>query len=159
MIVTLNILMILLLLWIFYEDLKQRQITLIVILALILLGGFLNYQKQILELFLIHSIINILVVLMVVGILWVYSKLKLKTGLFDVFGSGDLLFFLFLAVSFPITTFLVIFSSSLIFSLLVSIAIKKSMKKWIPLAGLQALFLSVVVGVNLVFGIVNLYAF
>ena len=159
MITALNILMIVLLLWIFYEDIKQREITLTVMLLLLLLGGFLNFQKQILEIFLINSIVNILVVTMVVGILWVYSKFKLKAGLFEVFGSGDLLFFLFLAVSFPITTFLVIFSSSLIFSLLVSMAIKKSITKWVPLAGLQALFLSVLVGVNQVFGIVNLYAF
>jgi hypothetical protein len=158
MMMALNILMIFLLLWIFYQDMKERQVTLVLLLLLTLVGGFLNYQKQILEIFLISSILNTMVILMVVLILWMYAKFKLKSELFHVFGTGDLLFFFFLAVSFPITTFLVVFSSSLIFSLLVSIALKKRMKKWIPLAGLQALFLSLLVGVNQVFQIVNLYA-
>jgi hypothetical protein len=158
MITALNILMILLLLWIFYEDMKERQITLVWMLLLLGLGGFLNYQKQILEIFLINSIVNMIVILTVVLILWIYSRLKLRSGLFSLFGTGDLLFFIFLAVSFPMATFVVIFSTSLIFSLVVSVALKKKMKKWVPLAGLQALFLGVLVGVNQIFQIVNLYA-
>lgn len=159
MIITLNILMIILLLWIFYQDMKDRQITLVLMLGLLLLGGYLNYEKQILELFLINSIINMFAVITVVLVLWVYAKFKLKTGLFKVFGTGDLLFFLFLSISFPTTTFLVIFSSSLIFSWAISMVLKNKMKKWVPLAGLQALFLGIVVGVNQVFEFVNLYAF
>ena len=159
MITLLNILMIVLLLWIFYEDIKERKITLISMLLLLFLGAYLHYEKQILEVFLINSIVNLTLVVLVVAILWVYSKFRLKSELFKVFGTGDFLFFLFLAVSFPITTFLVIFSCSLIFSLLVSIVFQKRIKRWVPLAGLQALFLSVLVGVNLVFQVINLYAF
>jgi hypothetical protein len=150
--------MILLLLWVFLQDIKERQVTLVLLLSLILLGGFLHYKKQILEIFLLNILVNTMTILVVVFILWMYSKLKLKSELFHVFGTGDLLFFLFLAVSFPITTFLVVFSSSLIFSLIVSIVLKNSLKKWIPLAGLQALFLSLLIGANQLFHIVNLYA-
>ena len=158
MMLTLNILMIALLFWIFYEDLKDRSITLVWMLLLLILGGFLNFEKQILELFLINTLINVLTVSFVMSILWVYAKFKLKKELFKVFGMGDLLFFVFMAVSFPTTTFLVMFSCSLIFSLLVSTFLQKTLTKWVPLAGLQALFLGLIFGVNHFFNFVNLYA-
>jgi len=157
MITALNITMIGLLFWIFYEDVKERSITLVLMILLLVIGGYLNYTKHIIELFLISSLINLLTVSVVVLILWLYSKLKLRTELFKVFGTGDLLFFLFMVISFPTTTFLVMFSSSLVFSFVISLVLRKKMTKWIPLAGLQALFLGLIVGVNQVFGVVNLY--
>lgn len=158
MITTLNIVLLGLLLWIFLEDLKERQISLIVVLSLIILGGSLNYRHHILELFLISTLINALVIAVVVFILWIYSKFKLKKDLFQVFGLGDFLFFVFLVVAFPTPTFLVVFSSSLIFAFLISILFQKKLTKWVPLAGLQALFVALVVGVNEIGEIINLYA-
>jgi hypothetical protein len=158
MMIALNILMIALLFWIFYEDLKDRKITLVWMLSLIVLGGFLNFEKQIFEVFLINTLLNIITVFFVIAILWIYSRMKIKKQLFQLFGTGDLLFFIFMAVSFPTTTFLVLFSASLIFSLLLSTLLKKRLTKWVPLAGLQALFLGLIFGVNHVFNFVNLYA-
>ena len=155
----LNIVMIGLLFWIFYEDLKDREITLFVMLGLLCLGGYLNLREHLFEIFLMSTLMNVMMVSLVLLILWLYSKVKLKSGLFQVFGTGDLLFFLFMAVSFPITSFLVLFSCSLFFALIFSVVFKKRLTKWVPLAGIQALFLGLIVGANQVFEVVNLYAF
>ena len=98
MIAFLNILLVALLIWICIEDIKTREISLLVIASLIMLGGFLNYRHYIVELFLVSCLINTLIVLLVVFVLWGYSKFKLQKPLFEVFGIGDLLFFVFLAV-------------------------------------------------------------
>ena len=156
--IALNILMIGLLFWIFYEDLKDREISLVVVLLLLALGGYLNWAHHSLWLFLTSILLNILIITMVISVIWLYAKFKLQKGLFDVFGMGDLLFFVFLAISFPLPAFTVILSGSLIFSLLLSIVLKKKLSKWVPLAGLQALFTALVIGVNLVLTNINLYA-
>lgn len=73
-------------------------------------------------------------------------------------GFGDILFFLVFAVGFPLETFLWLFVSSLVFSLIFHILTKGIRKdETIPLAGFQALFLFVILFINLAFGIVNLY--
>jgi len=154
-----NIGMIAMLFWIFYEDVKDKKVTLLLLVSLFVTGGFLNSQYQIIELFLISSLINFGVILMVIILLFIYTKIKLKTELFKVFGVGDLLFFAFMAISFPTTTFLVLFSTSLIFSLLLSLIFQKKLQKLIPLAGFQALFLGLIIGANQLLNIVNLYAY
>lgn len=157
MITGLNIAIILLLFVIFYQDIKDREVTLLWMLLLVGLGGFLNYNSLLPELFLLSLAVNGLILLMVFSILWIYAKFRFRDGLSSVFGSGDALFFLFLGVSFPTTTFAVIFSCSLIFSLVISVVFKKKLTKWVPLAGLQALFLGVLIGINQFFDVVNLY--
>ena len=159
MITALNIVMIVLLIWIFYEDLKNREITTYVMIGLLFIGGFLNFREHIFKIFLISTVINILVISWVVFILWLYAKFELKSNLFKVFGIGDVLFFIFMGVSFPTSTFLVIFSCSLIFSLMISLTFRKKLTKMVPLAGMQALFLVLIVGINLIFELVNLYTF
>lgn len=154
-----NIVMMGLLFWIFYEDLKERKVTLAVLLLLFVVGSFLNIQQQIWEVFFISSILNLSVVLMVLLVLFIYTKVKLKQPLFEVFGLGDVLFFIFMAISFPTTTFLVLFSTSLIFSFVISVTFQKQLKKFVPLAGLQALFLGLIIGSNQLFDMINLYAF
>jgi len=159
MMLAINIGMIAMLFWIFYEDVKDKKVTLLLLVSLFVTGGFLNSQYQIIELFLISSLINFGVILMVIILLFIYTKIKLKTELFKVFGVGDLLFFAFMAISFPTTTFLVLFSTSLIFSLLLSLIFQKKLQKLIPLAGFQALFLGLIIGANQLLNIVNLYAY
>ena len=146
---TVNISMIALLFWVFYEDIKDRKVTLLLLISLFAVGGFLNSQHQILELFLLSSLINLGVIAIITLLLLLYAKLKMKSSLFEVFGLGDLLFFGFMAISFPTASFLVLFSTSLIFSFLISIAFQKQLQKLVPLAGLQALFLGLIIGANL----------
>ena len=154
-----NSILIVMLLWVFYEDLKERKVTLLLLLLLMIVGIFLNIKQHILIVFLLNSIINLGLIFGVIITLYLYAKLKLKTPLFQVFGLGDLLFFIFMAISFPTTTFIILFSASLVFSLLISVVFRQQLKKMIPLAGLQALFVSLMVGGNLLFNFVDLYAF
>ena len=150
---------IILLLAITYQDIKERKIYLLNVLALIFVGGFIFLYKVLPFIFLINIGVNLLVVLMLLLILILYCKIKLKISLLKALGGGDILLFLALAISFPTSFFLIIFSLSLIFSTLVFSVIKNKVEdKRVPLAGLQALFLAIVLIINNIFGFVNVYA-
>ena len=158
MILSLNIAIIGLLFWVFYQDLKERKVMLFLLLGLLVLGGFLYSQFQLLELFLIHISINMTVVGCILLILFLYTKWVMRRKLFEAFGLGDLLFFLILAVSFPVPTFLIVFSSSLVFSFMVYMVVRPSLKEQtIPLAGFQALFVLLIMTSNLIFNFTDLY--
>jgi len=159
MIFTLNLVMIGLLFSIFYEDMKERKVTLMNLLLLIVIGGFIHSHNQYLEAFLISSILNLSIVLIILGLLFFYAMFKLNTSLFLVFGIGDGLFFIVMALSFPTTTFVVLLLSSFIFSLIISLLFKKKLKQLIPLAGLQALFTGITIGTNQLFHCIDLYTF
>jgi phosphatidylserine synthase len=158
MITGLNITIVLLYLWVFYQDLKERKVMLILLIALAALSGFLHSQYSLFEVFLLNILVNAAVVSAVVFVLLLYARFVLHKKLFDVFGLGDLVFFLILAVSFPIPSFLVIFSCSLLFAFIVSILLKASMKeKTVPLAGFQALFVAILMVSNMLFNFIDLY--
>lgn len=158
MIVFLNIAIIALLLWIFYQDIKERKVLLISMITLLFVGGLLHSQYQFFELFLLQIGINIGVVGVVLMLLWLYTHFVMRKRLFEAFGLGDLLFFIIIAVSFPTPTFLVVFCCSLLFSLVLFIALKTSLKEnTIPLAGFQALFIVLLLVSNLLFNFVDLY--
>ncbi|WP_348712023.1 hypothetical protein [Tenacibaculum sp. 190524A05c] len=79
-------------------------------------------------------------------------------SLFEALGLGDILFFLVFAIGFPVETFLLLFITSLLFSLIIFISLKAKLRhKTVPLAGFQALFLFLILFINLAFDIVNLY--
>ena len=152
-----NILMIGLLLRVFYEDIKDRKVTFIVLVILLLLGGFIHSQHQNLWVFFLSSLLNLSIVLTIILVLYVYANFKLKTSLSKVFGLGDAFFFIVMAVSFPTATFLVLFATSLLFSFVIAVLFKKTLKKFIPLAGLQALYIGLTLASNQLFHIINLY--
>jgi hypothetical protein len=153
-----NILRIGLLFFVFYEDLKDRKVTLIVLVILMLLGGFIHSQHQYIWVFLLSSFLNLTIILTIILVLYAYANFKLKTSLSEGFGLGDTLFFIVMAVSFPTATFLVLFATSLLFSFVIAVLFKKRLKKLIPLAGLQALYVGLTLAINQWFHIINLYA-
>ncbi|MDG2275930.1 MAG: hypothetical protein P8L28_08815 [Flavobacteriaceae bacterium] len=157
MMTILNILMIGLLLVIFYEDVKDRKVTFIVLIMLILLGGFIHSQHQYIWVFLLSLVLNSSIILTIISVLYAYANFKLKTSLSKVFGSGDALFFLVMAFSFPTATFLVLFTTSLFFCFVIAVLFKKTLNKTIPLAGLQALYIGLILVSNQMFHIINLY--
>ncbi|WP_379852787.1 hypothetical protein [Flavobacterium zhouii] len=68
-----------------------------------------------------------------------------KPLLKEVFGLGDVLFFIFMAFSFSIISFFVLFVFALVFSLLLhSVLQHKQIVKTVPLAGYMSLFFGVV---------------
>ncbi|MDG2194279.1 MAG: hypothetical protein P8K77_05400 [Polaribacter sp.] len=142
-----------------YQDLKERKVTVLLFLLLALVGGYLFYTAQVFEVFLINTSINISFIVMLFFLVLLYVKVKMNVKISEAMGLGDVLFFLVLAISFPTVTFLVLFSCSLFFSLLLFLVVKPMLKiKTVPLAGFQALFLSLVILLNWIFNFVNLYA-
>jgi len=143
-----------------YQDIKDRAIAVWVFIYLSLVGGYVHFESQFPQVFLVHVLMNMTVLLMLLFSILLYSKLVLKKNLNQAIGLGDILFFIVFAVSFPTVSFLVLFSLSCLFSLVLFLGTKsKSSNKTVPLAGFQALFLSLVLFINLLFNFVNLYAF
>lgn len=141
-----------------YQDFKDRKVYLALLLIPLFSLGFLNYKNSLTSQFLINTALNFALVIVILGILFLYSKYKLKESLQNTFGFGDVLFFLVIAVGFPTFTFIVLFSFSLIFSLVLFLIIKKNFKQQtVPLAGLQALFFSLLFSLNWIFNFVDLY--
>ncbi len=159
MLILIEFLFILILGILFYQDIKERKVSVWVLILGIVIGGIIHYLCQQPIVFLLNVGINILFVLLIFIILWGYAKLKLKKKIFDVFGLGDLLFFILLAVSLPLLSFLMVFVFSLIFSLVVFILFKNRFtEKTVPLAGLQGLFLGLVLIANKLFSSIDIYA-
>ncbi len=87
--------------------------------------------------------LNTLIVSSILLILYLYTKWVAKKQFLDgSFGFGDLLFFYAFALGFPTMTFLLLFCTSILFSLLVFLLLRsRSRQKTVPLAGLMGLFL------------------
>ncbi|MEW7291268.1 prepilin peptidase [Aquimarina sp. 2304DJ70-9] len=142
-----------------YQDLKDREVYGFIFPVLIGLFGFLHYQNTTHITFLYAILMNIAVLIVIMGLLYLYTLIRLKKSFFkEVFGWGDLLFFIALAVGFPTVTFVILFVFSLIFSLLVWLVIKKKAKyNTVPLAGYMAVFLGMVFITNWITNALTLY--
>jgi hypothetical protein len=148
--IAIQVLLIILLLLIFYEDFKERLISLWKVSLCLLLGGILNFSKVNFTVFLVNISINVGFILILFSVLFLYARIKMKKEIFKVFGVGDLLFFLVFASSLPTISFIVLFIFSLFFSLIVFLILKKkTTQSTVPLAGLQSLFLALILSVNL----------
>lgn len=142
-----------------YQDFKERQVYLSLLIFTGIIMGFLHLSNSNSTVYLWNTLLNITVILIIYSLLFIYSRWKLKKPISQTFGLGDLLFFIVLAVGFSTGTFLVLFTFSLIFSLLFYLSIKSNLKvKTVPLAGLQALFIGLVYTANWIFQLTNLYA-
>lgn len=143
----------------FYQDMKEQKVSLWMLLLGLFSGGFLHFLHQDSLVFLSTILINLLFVSIIFSVLLLYSKFKLQKNIFDVFGLGDLLFFTILAVSLPILSFLTVFVFSTIFSLILFLMLKRYFTtNTVPLAGLQSLFLAIVLILNTFIDSVNIYA-
>lgn len=143
---------------ILYQDFRYRRVTLLFFIIAIVLGFFLYLERTSFQFLLINVTINSVFLFFIFCFLLLYSNLVLKKRLKYSIGFGDFLFFFLLAVSFSTIVFLVLFSVSLIFSLFLFLVLKKNLKnKTVPLAGFQSLFLILVLILNELFSICNLY--
>lgn len=156
---SLEILFVLILGILFYQDIKERRISLWILMIGIFLGGMIHYLQQPPIVFISNIVINSIFIAIIFGVLCFYAKFKLKKNIFEVFGLGDLLFFILLAISLPILSFLTVFVFSLIFSLVIFIILKNKWKEQtVPLAGLQSFFLGLVLIVNKFLISIDIYA-
>lgn len=126
---------------VFFQDSKERQVHWFLFPIIGLLCGVLFYQNTLPELFLTSVTINFIFVALLIFVVYLYSKIKLKNALLKSIGLGDILFFLAVSLSFSTVSFIIIFISSLIFSLGLHLFISKNQKTvTIPLAGYMSLF-------------------
>lgn len=153
-----HIIVILSLVSIVWQDFKERHVFLGLFVISGISIGTLHYKEAYYQQFFLTTIINLVIICAIVFILFIYSKVMLKKTFKSTFGLGDFLFFIVLSIGFPTATFLVLFSFSLLFSLLLYVMFKKRlMHKTVPLAGLQALFLIIIFMTNWGFNLESLY--
>lgn len=148
MIIVIKLFLVILFLFVFKQDYKDRLVNwilylLVGITSFILHSSFLSW-----ELALINSIFNFGFISILITILYLYSKLIKRQSLINnSIGIGDVFLFYALCFLFPIMTFTLLFVFSLLFSLLLHFLIKGKYKlhNSVPLAGYIALFYSVVI--------------
>lgn len=125
---------------ILYQDIKERQVYWFLFPISALCFGALFYFNTLQELFYMSILINLIFVGLLLLIVYVYTKIKLKTTFNNVFGLGDMLLFFGLSLSFSSVSFIVIFISALIFSLVLHFLVKRQSMTTVPLAGYMSLF-------------------
>jgi hypothetical protein len=145
---------------IFFQDSKDRNVYWFLYPITGILVFVLQIEAVSIYPALINGVCNLGFVSLLLVVCYLYAKLKLKQPLREVLGLGDILFFIAIAFSFSIVSFLIQFVFSLLLSLLLHLVLKhKQTDKTVPLAGNMALFFGVVYGVSLFWECNFLYAY
>lgn len=129
---------------VFFQDVKERKVYWFLLVLLGLGCGILHYKNTLPMLFLTAAALNLLFVSILLLFVFLYSRFKLKTGIENAMGSGDILLFFCLSFSFATVSFMVVLISALIFSLVLHLLLKKKRTfETVPLAGYMSLFFAV----------------
>ena len=146
---------------VFFQDSKDRNVywflyPIIGVLVLVLQVKEISIYPA-----LINSVFNLSFVSVLLLVCYLYAKYKLKQPLLkEVFGLGDLLFFVCIAFSFSMVSFTILFVFALLFSLLLHLVLKhKQSEKTVPLAGYMSLFFAGIYGVSMFWESNFLYAY
>ena len=121
----LKISIIILLVSIFMQDLKSRSVSIMLFITLGVLMTILHYKNISKTEFIYYITFNISIVFIVMSVLYAYSRLKMSKNIQEVFGMGDFMFFIIMAIGLPAVSFLVLFSFSILFSGVVYFIFKK----------------------------------
>ena len=141
----LKIVLIFILLFIFWQDCKDRMVywflyPLSGILFFVLQAHNIGYQLS-----LINSGINLGFIFIIILAAGLYSGFVIKKKLSESIGIGDLFMFISLCLTFSTETFIILFVFSLFFSLLLHQYFKDTAEhQTIPLAGYMSLFFAAV---------------
>ena len=133
--------------FIFYQDIKSRKVNVWVICALFLLSLWHGWNSLALHDFTLRLLLNNLFILFQLIILYGYLIIryrKLKLHLLQFLGLGDILFWIAITPLFAFPEFLIFFVISILLSLVIFIGyrvVSKDNKILIPLAGFQSLVL------------------
>ena len=140
----LKVLLIAVFLMIFLQDKKDRMVY----WSLYLLAGifcfWIQLSENILEVALMNVVFNLFLIGIVIAVSYLYTTRVKKIGfLNESIGGGDILLFIALCFSFSTVAFILLFTFSLLFALVLHLyASKKDKQKTVPLAGYMALFFS-----------------
>tara|TARA_R100001377_G_scaffold70960_1_gene46470 strand:+ start:396 stop:875 length:480 start_codon:yes stop_codon:yes gene_type:complete len=143
-VIVLKITLIAALIMVLIQDIKERQVYWFLFPMIGLLSGVLLYQNLFPDLFYKTVLLNLAFVGILIAVVFLYSKLRLKTSVLNTFGLGDGLLFLALAFSFSSISFIILFVFGLVFSLVLHLVLKrKSKQTTVPLAGYLSLFFAI----------------
>ncbi len=134
-----------------YQDFRYRAVFWFLFPLLAIILGIIHYLQVEMTLFYGSLAMNFILVSVVLLVLYFYSRIIAKKEFMNhSLGLGDILFFFVMGTGFPTTTFIILFTYAIFFSLLTFLVLKPRMKvKTVPLAGLMSLFLIVVLSINL----------
>lgn len=131
---------------------KDRRVWAFLFPLFALCGSLLFYQNTTFEFYLLSIGINLLIVIVIILINYLFAKYVLKKRLLkEVLGLGDVLFFLAFSLSFPTISFINFFVFSMLFAFIFHLILKRIntiRHKTIPLAGSMSLFLLIVYLIN-----------
>lgn len=140
-----RLILLLVFLVILYQDVKERMVYWFLFPLVALVSGILFYNSTLPELFVVSVLTNLLVVVFLLIVVYVYARFKLKESFNKVFGLGDVLLFLALAFSFSSVSYIVILVFSILFSLVLHQILNFKLKEpTVPLAGYMGLFFMLV---------------
>jgi hypothetical protein len=146
MITAINILLLVVLGILACQDFRMRKISVLGILVLCFLAVWKRVTVISWEILCHDSFTNglfVLIQLLMLSLYFLFRKQTLKSLFSKGIGPGDLLFFAILCIAFPSAQFMLLFLSSLVFSLIaygIYMLLNKNANKQTPLAGLLALF-------------------
>lgn len=134
-----------------YQDLKDREVNWILFPLTAIFMAIIYLDKVSTTQFCIVVLTNLLLITAVLLILLLYTKfIRGKEFLNVSFGLGDVLFLYAFAFGFPTITFLVLFTASILFSIVIfQILSQKKHADSIPLAGFMSIFLIAAYTLNL----------
>jgi hypothetical protein len=145
---------------VFVQDSKDRKVYWFLYPIIGVLVFVLQIKAISIHPALINGGLNLVFVSLLILVCFLYAKLKLQQPLREVFGLGDILFFMTIAFSFSLVSFLILFVFALLFSLLLHLVLKhRQTDKTVPLAGNMALFFGVVYGTSFFWECNFLYAY
>lgn len=146
---------------ILYQDYKDRKVYWFLYPAIGILVFLLQLNITAVYTVLINAGINLLFIAVLLLVCYLYAAFRLKKNLLkEVFGLGDVLFFICIAFSFSVISFFILFVFSLFFSLLLHFILKhKQTEKTVPLAGYMSLFFGTVYGISFFYECPFLYAY
>ncbi|WP_281336238.1 general secretion pathway protein [Flavobacterium eburneipallidum] len=146
---------------VFFQDYKDRKVYWFLYPIIGAMVFVLQIQSVSIYPAFINTSFNLVFISLLLFVSYLYAKYKLQQPLLkEVFGLGDLLFFVSIAFSFSIVSFLILFVFSLVFSLLLHFTIRyKQTEKTVPLAGYMSLFFATVYGISFFWESNFLYAY
>jgi hypothetical protein len=155
MMILLNILIVILLLVLGVQDYKDREVSLWLFCTLGALSILKLYFNAISDIY-IDVIFNLGLLTVQMLLLYLYFNILRKKDVRGMIGLGDILFFIIIAFSFSLVYFLLFQIFSFLIALIFSAISRIRSQKLIPLAGIQAFCLSVIVLIEMSLGI-NFY--
>jgi hypothetical protein len=155
-----KLLLLIVFLLIFYQDCKDRKVYWFLYPLIAIFAFVLQIEEVQFETALFNTVFNLIFVFILLMISLIYAQFKFKRPFLDVFGIGDVLFFICITFSFSILSFFLLFILSLLHSLLLHFAFNnKQSFETVPLAGYMALFFGTVYGLSSFMNCYFLYAY